>query len=153
MNRPDLKHVFVDGREIDSDVRVMPSFKGSHPESVLSGCRVLGVHRLEAMQRLRNLRTCCRVPDNITSFHIINLHVFSGFQRKLAESGGFEPPVELSSYNGLANRRLQPLGQLSCGVDPDYSLCRRPARTPASRPHGFSDTLQRASSASYSRSS
>jgi hypothetical protein len=39
----------------------------------------------------------------------------------LAESGGFEPPIELSPYNGLANRRLQPLGQLSCGVDLDYS--------------------------------
>ena len=31
----------------------------------------------------------------------------------LAENGGFEPPIELSPYNGLANRRLQPLGQLS----------------------------------------
>ena len=36
----------------------------------------------------------------------------------MAENGGFEPPIELSPYNGLANRRLQPLGQLSvlcCG--------------------------------------
>ena len=31
----------------------------------------------------------------------------------MAESGGFEPPVQVSPYNGLANRRLQPLGQLS----------------------------------------
>jgi hypothetical protein len=31
----------------------------------------------------------------------------------MAENGGFEPPIELSPYNGLANRRLQPLGQLS----------------------------------------
>ena len=31
----------------------------------------------------------------------------------MAESGGFEPPIELLAYNGLANRRLQPLGQLS----------------------------------------
>ena len=34
----------------------------------------------------------------------------------LAENGGFEPPIELSPYNGLANRRLQPLGQLSASV-------------------------------------
>jgi hypothetical protein len=34
----------------------------------------------------------------------------------LAENGGFEPPIELSPYNGLANRRLQPLGQLSVSV-------------------------------------
>ena len=34
----------------------------------------------------------------------------------MAESGGFEPPVQLSPYNGLANRRLQPLGQLSGDV-------------------------------------
>jgi hypothetical protein len=34
-------------------------------------------------------------------------------QEFVAESGGFEPPVQVSPYNGLANRRLQPLGQLS----------------------------------------
>jgi hypothetical protein len=34
----------------------------------------------------------------------------------MAESGGFEPPVQVSPYNGLANRRLQPLGQLSGDV-------------------------------------
>ena len=26
---------------------------------------------------------------------------------------GFEPTIEVSPYNGLANRRLQPLGHLS----------------------------------------
>ncbi len=31
----------------------------------------------------------------------------------MAESGGFEPPEQVSPFNGLANRRLQPLGQLS----------------------------------------
>lgn len=30
-----------------------------------------------------------------------------------AEKGGFEPPIEFYPYNGLANRRLQPLGHLS----------------------------------------
>ena len=39
--------------------------------------------------------------------------VFRGLAKVVAESGGFEPPVQLSPYNGLANRRLQPLGQLS----------------------------------------
>lgn len=28
---------------------------------------------------------------------------------------GFEPTIEVSPYNGLANRRLQPLGHLSKG--------------------------------------
>jgi hypothetical protein len=32
---------------------------------------------------------------------------------KLAEGMGFEPTIQLSSYNGLANRRLQPLGHPS----------------------------------------
>jgi hypothetical protein len=39
----------------------------------------------------------------------------------MAENGGFEPPIELSPYNGLANRRLQPLGQLSvCVTQHDF---------------------------------
>jgi hypothetical protein len=32
---------------------------------------------------------------------------------RLAERGGFEPPIRFNPYNGLANRRLQPLGHLS----------------------------------------
>src|SRR5688572_8647826 len=31
----------------------------------------------------------------------------------LAERGGFEPPVSVTQYNDLANRRLRPLGHLS----------------------------------------
>src|ERR1043165_1047950 len=31
----------------------------------------------------------------------------------LAERMGFEPMIRVSPYNGLANRRLQPLGHLS----------------------------------------
>ena len=46
----------------------------------------------------------------------------------MAESGGFEPPVQVSPYNGLANRRLQPLGQLSGDTRswnvPDYTATR-----------------------------
>jgi hypothetical protein len=34
----------------------------------------------------------------------------------MAERGGFEPPVRFYSYNGLANRRLQPLGHLSAAM-------------------------------------
>ncbi len=45
----------------------------------------------------------------------------------LAEEGGFEPPIgALVPYNGLANRRLQPLGHPSkalfyapCGSNPE----------------------------------
>jgi hypothetical protein len=43
------------------------------------------------------------------------------FLSPMAENGGFEPPIELSPYNGLANRRLQPLGQLSVCVA--VSIC------------------------------
>src|SRR5262245_22498609 len=32
---------------------------------------------------------------------------------RLAERMGFEPMIRVSPYNGLANRRLQPLGHLS----------------------------------------
>ena len=31
----------------------------------------------------------------------------------MAEGKGFEPPEGVSSFNDLANRRLQPLGHLS----------------------------------------
>jgi hypothetical protein len=31
----------------------------------------------------------------------------------MAERMGFEPMIRVSPYNGLANRRLQPLGHLS----------------------------------------
>ena len=33
--------------------------------------------------------------------------------RRVAERKGFEPLIRVSPYNGLANRRLQPLGHLS----------------------------------------
>jgi hypothetical protein len=33
----------------------------------------------------------------------------------LAEARGFEPPVPVSEYNDLANRRLKPLGHASVG--------------------------------------
>ena len=34
---------------------------------------------------------------------------------KLAEGMGFEPTIGCYTYNGLANRRLQPLGHPSAG--------------------------------------
>ena len=33
----------------------------------------------------------------------------------MAEEMGFEPTIRISPYNGLANRRLQPLGHPSAG--------------------------------------
>src|SRR3954469_6144430 len=36
-----------------------------------------------------------------------------GVKEKLAERGGFEPPIRFYSYNGLANRRFRPLSHLS----------------------------------------
>ena len=35
---------------------------------------------------------------------------------KMAEGKGFEPPKGISSFNDLANRRLQPLGHPPAGV-------------------------------------
>lgn len=37
----------------------------------------------------------------------------SSCRGKLAERGGFEPPIGCYTYNGLANRPLRPLGHLS----------------------------------------
>ena len=37
---------------------------------------------------------------------------------KMAEGKGFEPPKGISSFNDLANRRLQPLGHPSAGAGP-----------------------------------
>ena len=34
-------------------------------------------------------------------------------KRQMAERGGFEPPVEVSPYDGLANRCFRPLSHLS----------------------------------------
>jgi hypothetical protein len=39
----------------------------------------------------------------------------SGGAGDLAEARGFEPPVPVSEYNDLANRRLKPLGHASVG--------------------------------------
>ena len=36
--------------------------------------------------------------------------------RRMAEGKGFEPPKGISSFNDLANRRLQPLGHPPAGV-------------------------------------
>ncbi len=67
----------------------------------------------------------------------------------MAETRGFEPPVPLSEYNDLANRRLQPLGHVSSA--PAYSChgaerqgsatgcahsIRRSANRPAKRAYG-----------------
>ena len=62
-------------------------------------------------------------------------------QLHVAETRGFEPPVPVSQYNDLANRRLKPLGHVSVrrtriGLDrPDFnplSECRLPVPGPVS---------------------
>ena len=58
----------------------------------------------------------------------------------MAERGGFEPPVQvLVPYNGLANRRLKPLGHLS--VDrlyiPRRLIPRNPGHANVLVPHRF----------------
>lgn len=53
---------------------------------------------------------------------------------ELAEGKGFEPSIPVSQYNGLANRRLQPLGHLSAIrlLNGGWRACQR-ERTPAAR--------------------
>ncbi len=70
----------------------MPNFKGSEAESVLSGCRVLGVHRMEAVQRLRNLHTCCRVPDKHNYLHHHQLTCFQWVPKKTGGEWGIRTP-------------------------------------------------------------
>ena len=45
---------------------------------------------------------------------------FAKKPKEMAEGKGFEPPKGISSFNDLANRRLQPLGHPSAG---DMRLC------------------------------
>jgi hypothetical protein len=49
-------------------------------------------------------------------YFVVFAYIMNVLRVVMAENGGFEPPIELSPYNGLANRRLQPLGQLSVCV-------------------------------------
>ena len=42
--------------------------------------------------------------------------------RKVAERGGFEPPIQFYPYNGLANRRFRPLSHLSIQRTSDHRL-------------------------------
>ena len=44
---------------------------------------------------------------------------------KVAEGKGFEPPEGVSSFNDLANRRLQPLGHPSAKIDEVHIMARR----------------------------
>ncbi len=51
-----------------------------------------------------------------------SLDIYGG-KKEMAESEGFEPSVQaLGPYNGLANRRLRPLGQLSARKTKNYFL-------------------------------
>ena len=43
----------------------------------------------------------------------VKLHILNFLENKMAEGKGFEPPEGVSSFNDLANRRLQPLGHPS----------------------------------------
>ena len=51
-----------------------------------------------------------------------------GWSTYLAEARGFEPPVPVSEYNDLANRRLKPLGHASVGQSYKEGMRRYQAR-------------------------
>ena len=57
----------------------------------------------EESNRMKRLRGDKSVRHFLTNFP----------EGKLAERGGFEPPIGCYTYNGLANRPLRPLGHLS----------------------------------------
>ena len=65
---------------------------------------------------------------------------------RLAERKGFEPLIRVSPYNGLANRRLQPLGHLSgaAGMPEHHTLDK--ARTGPRRTSNSSFLLRRKAS-------
>ena len=42
---------------------------------------------------------------------------------ELAEGMGFEPTIRITPYNGLANRRLQPLGHPSTDEWGQHGVC------------------------------
>ena len=48
-----------------------------------------------------------------TGIEIVENPLISRHKMKVAERGGFEPPIQFYSYNGLANRRFRPLSHLS----------------------------------------
>ncbi len=52
--------------------------------------------------------------------------------KKMAERGGFEPPVEFDPYDGLANRSFRPLRHLSASVQKMfYTILRFPEKIKA----------------------
>jgi hypothetical protein len=53
------------------------------------------------------------VQEWLNIYKILLRRVFRNDVAKLAERGGFEPPVPFYRYNGLANRPFRPLRHLS----------------------------------------
>src|SRR2546429_172783 len=51
--------------------------------------------------------------ETLTQITVSHLRSRLVTKMTMAERGGFEPPIRFNPYNGLANRRLQPLGHLS----------------------------------------
>ena len=96
-----------------------PGRREYHRASTLDSRRGLSTSDLPAASRSRMNSTASRVPRTtglparisgsitIRSGQDISIHGF------LAERRGFEPPVEVSPYDGLANRCFRPLSHLS----------------------------------------
>src|SRR5262245_36666971 len=76
---------------------------------------------------LKPLRTAVSVDGGGNGQTVIDM--------KLAETGGFEPPIRCDPYNGLANRRLQPLGHVS-GDGTSVSATSSTVKHPDGRPGG-----------------
>ena len=61
----------------------------------------------------------------------------SNLGKIMAERGGFEPPVPVAQYDGLANRCLRPLSHLSAGSP----IHRIPAFTASANVHMTSGNI------------
>ena len=61
------------------------------------------------MQKLSSI-----IQNGLTA-QLIETHCLLS-KKEVAEGKGFEPPEGVSSFNDLANRRLQPLGHPSAGA-------------------------------------
>ena len=59
-----------------------------------------------------------KIGTNTISVNYKNVYKSMVFltEKEMAEGKGFEPPEGVSSFNDLANRRLQPLGHPSAGA-------------------------------------
>ena len=86
--------------------------KSSHPTGP-EGTNITKAHRFGG------LTTICKSSTKFSTILVKNPRFCAGFN---GETGIRTPDTGLTPYNGLANRRLQPLGHLSKRTTPVYPM-------------------------------